>query len=94
MLKLDKKKCQTRVFSHGTGYMISHQCTRKVTVEIDGRKYCSIHNAEYIKTKEKKYWEKIDKKEKFEREMEIANAIRLLNSLGFKIIYPKEWPSS
>ena len=46
--------CCEIVTEGGTRGFYSHQCTKKPKVERGGKKYCTIHDPEYIKTKNEK----------------------------------------
>ena len=83
MEELNQNMCQKRIWSDRG--MIWHQCSKKVKVEVNGKKYCAIHSPEAEKRKEEKYWEKVKKRDEFERKMAIENAIELLKSKGYKI---------
>jgi hypothetical protein len=52
-------QCSQMVF--GVGGWYSHHCAKRPKVIRDGKKYCTVHDPEYIKAKEeekRKDWEK------------------------------------
>jgi len=48
-----EKQCQVSVCPPGQwGAFQPHQCTKKAVVTRDGKRYCKIHDPEYIKKKD------------------------------------------
>jgi hypothetical protein len=89
---LDPNLCQHRMYlDRGFSF---RQCSKKVKVDIGGKKYCAIHSPDAEKKRTEKYWVKVKKREKFEEEQKIINAIKLLKSKGYKIIYPNSQKSN
>ena len=58
MRGLDSNGCHTRIYG-GRGF--GWQCTKKVVVTRNGKRYCKIHDPEYIAEKRRKWQEKFDK---------------------------------
>ena len=51
--RMDRQQCSVKVSGEGQwGAFHQHQCWKQATVERDGKWYCSIHDPEYIKTKD------------------------------------------
>ena len=62
--ELDPERCQRTIFE---GRGVNYQCTKKPTIERDGKLYCKIHDPEYIKAKQAE-WQATFDKERAERE--------------------------
>lgn len=67
-------QCSGTVLESGT-WPHYHQCTRKAVVARDGKSYCTIHDPEYIKEKDRKRreaWDAESKAKERQREYESA----------------------
>ena len=83
MEELDPNKCGKRVYRKRG--LIWNQCSKKVSIEIGQQWFCIIHSPDGLKEREKKFWEKMKKKEEYEEMMKVKNAIYLLENKGYKI---------
>ncbi len=55
-IKFMKKQCEQRIYRGG--WLRDSQCSKKATAFRDKKSYCTMHDPEYIKKKERKADEK------------------------------------
>ena len=63
-----KERCQKMVSGEGQwGAFHQHQCEKRSVIVRDGKRYCAIHDPEYIAKKDKERSEKWDERMRVER---------------------------
>lgn len=91
-----KKYCSAQVYESGRwGSFHPHGCAKKITVERDGKPYCTIHDPERVKAKHAKQNERLSlisveyqaKRAVQKAEAEVVQAVRSAShTIGLSII--------
>ncbi len=76
-------KCSEKVYDSNFSY--SWRCTKRVTVEREGKPYCTIHDPEYIKEKERKRKELAARRNKADNERYAWEAARNTATRGLTL---------